>query len=159
MNTTVIIPTFNEEGNIHDLLQTIVKTYPKIKIIVADDGSKDKTIEVSKKAGADKIFSQMEHFGGYGFNKSHATAYGLLAYQTAYLKANYKHEYMASLITSAIGHSAIGKEEGNKMVEYKCFFCNRAISDTLLRKKVRCPYCGSKILFKPRTASTKVKAR
>ncbi len=67
---------------------------------------------------ADKVFTQMEHFGGYGFNKSHATAYGLLAYQTAYLKANYPHEYMASLISSVIGHTAIGKEEGNKIVEY-----------------------------------------
>ena len=67
---------------------------------------------------AEKIFEQVEHFGGYGFNKSHATAYGLLSYQTAYLKANYPHEYMAALLTSVIGHASANKEEGNKIVEY-----------------------------------------
>ncbi|RMF55643.1 DNA-directed RNA polymerase subunit P [Candidatus Woesearchaeota archaeon] len=45
------------------------------------------------------------------------------------------------------------------MVSYKCFECNREISDTMLRKKVRCPYCGSKMLFKPRQTTTVVKAR
>lgn len=45
------------------------------------------------------------------------------------------------------------------MVEYKCFNCNRRVSDSYLRKKVRCPYCGSKILFKARSVITKVKAR
>lgn len=44
------------------------------------------------------------------------------------------------------------------MVEYKCFQCNKKISKDLLRKKIRCPYCGSKILFKPRVSITKVKA-
>lgn len=45
------------------------------------------------------------------------------------------------------------------MVAYKCFLCNKDVDDTYLRKKVRCPYCGSKMLFKPRTMGTKVKAR
>lgn len=45
------------------------------------------------------IFSLIEHFGEYGFNKSHSTAYALLAYQTAYLKANYPSEYMAAIIS------------------------------------------------------------
>jgi DNA-directed RNA polymerase subunit RPC12/RpoP len=44
------------------------------------------------------------------------------------------------------------------MAEYKCFECNKKISPDYLRKKVRCPYCGSKILFKPRTGTTKIKA-
>lgn len=79
------------------------------------EGAKNKGIDLKI---AEKIFAQIEHFGGYGFNKSHATAYGLLAYQTAYLKANYPHEYMVSLISSVIGHSSFAKEEGNKMVEY-----------------------------------------
>jgi len=48
---------------------------------------------------ARKIAELMEHFGGYGFNKSHATSYALLAYQTAYLKANYPWHFMASLLT------------------------------------------------------------
>ena len=41
----------------------------------------------------------MEYFAGYGFNKSHSTAYALLAYQTAYLKANYPWHFMAALLT------------------------------------------------------------
>lgn len=45
------------------------------------------------------------------------------------------------------------------MVEYKCFYCNKKVGTEYLRKKVRCPYCGSKILYKPRLVSTKVKAR
>ena len=45
------------------------------------------------------IFKFIEHFAGYGFNKSHSTAYALLAYQTAYLKANYPRHFMASLMT------------------------------------------------------------
>ena len=41
----------------------------------------------------------MEHFAGYGFNKSHSTAYAYLAYQTAYLKANYPWHFAAALLT------------------------------------------------------------
>jgi DNA polymerase-3 subunit alpha len=46
-----------------------------------------------------KLFEQIEHFAGYGFNKAHATAYALLAYRTAYLKANYPWHFAASLFT------------------------------------------------------------
>ncbi|HHW44289.1 DNA polymerase III subunit alpha [Desulfofundulus thermobenzoicus] len=49
---------------------------------------------------AGQIFDLMEYFAGYGFNKSHSAAYALVAYQTAYLKANYPAEYMAALLTS-----------------------------------------------------------
>lgn len=45
------------------------------------------------------------------------------------------------------------------MVSYKCFNCNKKVSDTYVTKRVRCPYCGSKMLFKPRKTITKVKAR
>jgi DNA polymerase-3 subunit alpha len=48
---------------------------------------------------ATKIFELMEYFAGYGFNKSHSTTYALLAYQTAYLKANYPRHFMAALLT------------------------------------------------------------
>ena len=41
----------------------------------------------------------MEYFAGYGFNKSHSTAYAFLAYQTAYLKANYPWHFAAALLT------------------------------------------------------------
>ncbi|MFA5137602.1 MAG: DNA polymerase III subunit alpha [Elusimicrobiota bacterium] len=68
---------------------------------------------------ADKIYDQIDKFGGYGFNRSHTVAYGTIAYQTAYLKANYALEYFTALLTSEIGHSAVdveGKE--NKLVTY-----------------------------------------
>ena len=48
---------------------------------------------------AAKIFELIEYFAGYGFNKSHSTTYALLAYQTAYLKANYPRHFMAALLT------------------------------------------------------------
>ena len=48
---------------------------------------------------ATHLFDLMEHFAGYGFNKSHSTAYALLAYQTAYLKANYPWHFAAALLT------------------------------------------------------------
>ena len=60
------------------------------------DGARAKGIN-EKKAG--KIFDLMEFFAGYGFNKSHSTAYAFLAYQTAYLKANYPWHFAAALLT------------------------------------------------------------
>jgi len=49
---------------------------------------------------AGEIFDSMEKFAGYGFNKSHSAAYGLVSYQTAYLKTHYPVEFMAGLLTS-----------------------------------------------------------
>ena len=48
---------------------------------------------------ASRIFELMEYFAGYGFPKAHSTTYALLAYQTAYLKANYPRHFMAALLT------------------------------------------------------------
>jgi DNA polymerase-3 subunit alpha len=53
---------------------------------------------ISEKKAA-KIFDLMEYFAGYGFNKSHSTTYAWIAYQTAYLKANYPWHFMAALLT------------------------------------------------------------
>ncbi len=53
-----------------------------------------------EKLGRD-LFGFIEHFAGYGFNKSHSAAYALIAYQTAWLKAHYPAEYMAALLTAA----------------------------------------------------------
>lgn len=67
---------------------------------------------------AGQIFDLMEYFAGYGFNASHSAAYGLLAYQTAYLKANYPEEFMAALLTSVMGNAdkvAIYIEECRRM--------------------------------------------
>ncbi len=44
------------------------------------------------------------------------------------------------------------------MTTYKCFKCDKKVSKDYLRKNIRCPYCGSKMLFKPRSAKTVVKA-
>ena len=52
---------------------------------------------------AEDIFNLMAHFADYGFNKSHSAAYALVAYQTAYLKANFFKEFMAALMTSVMG--------------------------------------------------------
>jgi DNA polymerase-3 subunit alpha len=60
---------------------------------------------------ADKIFAFIEPFAGYGFNKSHAAAYGWIAYQTAYLKANHPLQYLSALMTSV-------KDKTDKLVEY-----------------------------------------
>lgn len=66
-----------------------------------------KFIEGSVKNGVDKeiaeaIFTQFEEFAAYGFNKSHAACYALIAYQTAYLKAHYPDAFMAALMNSDI---------------------------------------------------------
>ncbi len=53
-----------------------------------------------KKGRAEKLFEKLEQFSQYGFNKSHAAAYAVLAYRTAYLKAIYPAQYMASVLTS-----------------------------------------------------------
>src|SRR5262245_25097036 len=71
-----------------------------------------------KEKTANHVYSQIVTFGGYGFNKSHSTAYGLVSYQTSYLKANHPLEFMTALLTSEIGHSAIGKEEESKLVGF-----------------------------------------
>jgi len=47
-----------------------------------------------------ELFDLMEHFGAYGFNKSHSAAYAMLAYQTAYLKAHYPTEFMSGLLST-----------------------------------------------------------
>jgi DNA polymerase-3 subunit alpha len=62
---------------------------------------------------ATEIFELIEFFGGYGFNKSHSTAYALVAYQTAYLKAHYPTEFMAALLSSELDGA-----ERDKLVEH-----------------------------------------
>ena len=58
-------------------------------------------------ATANAIFDEMSSFASYAFNKSHAAAYALVAYQTAYLKCLYPKEYMAALLTSVFGSSKV----------------------------------------------------
>ena len=54
---------------------------------------------------SDRIFSLLQHFAGYGFNKSHSVAYALVAYETAYLKAHWRAQYYAAFLNSVIGDS------------------------------------------------------
>lgn len=63
------------------------------------DGSSKSGLKPDK---ADEIFDLMEKFAGYGFNKSHAAAYALLAYHTAWLKAHYPAEFMAANMSLAM---------------------------------------------------------
>ncbi len=61
------------------------------------EGAKKQRIHENK---AKRIWEQMETFAEYGFNKSHSTAYSMISYQTAYLKAHYPVAFMAALLTS-----------------------------------------------------------
>lgn len=61
------------------------------------EGAAQKDIEAAK---ANEIFDYIEKFAGYGFNKSHAAAYALVAYHTAWLKAHYPSQFMAAVLTS-----------------------------------------------------------
>ena len=63
-----------------------------------------------EKSLAEKIFELLSHFADYGFNKSHSVAYGLLAWQTAYLKAHYPAEYMAAMMS--------GTPDADKVASY-----------------------------------------
>jgi DNA polymerase-3 subunit alpha len=57
------------------------------------------------RATATRIFEHVSKFAGYGFNKSHAAAYALISYQTAYLKANHPLEFFAASMTLDLGHA------------------------------------------------------
>jgi DNA polymerase-3 subunit alpha len=72
------------------------------------EGCKSRNVPAKK---AIKIWDHMEQFAGYGFNKSHSAAYAWLAYQTAYLKANYPAYFMSALLTSERANT-------EKMVQY-----------------------------------------
>ncbi len=54
---------------------------------------------------ANEIFDLLEKFAGYGFNKSHSAAYGLISYHTAYLKANYPVEFMAAVLSNEVNNT------------------------------------------------------
>lgn len=72
---------------------------------------------------AEKLFDDMGSFASYAFNKSHAAAYALISYRTAYLKAHYPREYFSALLTSVLGNSV-------KIAEY-ISECNKAAIEVL----------------------------
>ena len=63
-----------------------------------------KTFSDLSETKSNKIFSDIEYFGGYGFNRAHAASYAMVSYITAYLKSNYTVEYMAALMSSVVGN-------------------------------------------------------
>src|SRR5688500_4796148 len=86
-------------GQADVLRKAMGKKDPKVMAM-----QRDRFVTGARKQGiidknASTIFELMEYFAGYGFNKSHSTAYALLAYQTAYLKANYPWHFAAALLT------------------------------------------------------------
>jgi DNA polymerase-3 subunit alpha len=86
------------------------------KMAAAMEKEKPKFLEGARKHKinehkAKTIWEQMETFAAYGFNKSHSTAYAIIAYQTAYLKAHYPAEFMAALLTSE-------KDNRDKIIRY-----------------------------------------
>jgi DNA polymerase-3 subunit alpha len=86
-------------GQADVLRKAMGKKDPKVMAKMREsfmDGARAKGVSEKKAA---KIFDLMEYFAGYGFNKSHSTAYAFLAYQTAYLKANYPSHFTAALLT------------------------------------------------------------
>ena len=85
----------------------------KLEVLMKE---KEKFIAGALKQGfkaedADRIFEILIPFAGYGFNKSHAAAYSVVAYRTAYLKANYPAEFMAANLTNEIANT-------DKLTEY-----------------------------------------
>ncbi len=94
---------------------TLIKAIGKKKLdVIAKEKTRFVQGCVAKKLSAqqaEEIFDLIERFAGYGFNKSHATRYSFVAYQTAYLKAYYPVEFMAALLTYEMGDT-------DKVVEY-----------------------------------------
>jgi DNA polymerase-3 subunit alpha len=85
---------------------TCIKAISKKKQAIIDR-NKEQFIQGSVENGlakkeAEEIWELITKFAGYGFNKSHSTAYALIAYQTAYLKAHYPVEFMAALLSGDI---------------------------------------------------------
>ncbi len=73
----------------------------KLRLQFLEGAKKNKIAE--KKA--DKLYELIQKFAGYGFNKSHAAAYAVLCYHTAYLKSHFPTEFMAALMTSDMGNA------------------------------------------------------
>ena len=84
------------------------------------EGAKSNKISINE---ASKIFDLVNKFAGYGFNKSHAAGYALLAYQTAYLKKNFPYEFMTSTLNYSIDRTdriiLLNKELSSLNIEFK----------------------------------------
>jgi len=104
MQTAQIIAGYSLGGA--DLLRRAMGKKDKMKMAAERvkfvEGAK--TLHNIDAPKANEIFDLMERFAEYGFNRSHAAAYSVVAYQTGYLKANYPAEYMASVLTHSMSN-------------------------------------------------------
>src|SRR5205085_8115321 len=83
-----------------DFRRAVGKKKPEVVAAQKDDFLAGCVAKGCERQLADQLFALIEPFANYGFNASHAFGYALVAYQTAWLKANYPVEYMAALLTS-----------------------------------------------------------
>ena len=75
----------------------------------------------------EQVFSLLEPFAGYAFNKAHSVSYALIAYWTAYMKANYPVEYMCSVLNASLNNTP-----ARHQYEHPAIFCRRS--------RIQCPY-------------------
>jgi DNA polymerase-3 subunit alpha len=105
-------------GEADSLRKAMSKKIPEVV-----EKQREKFINGAKAKGiakkiSEKVFNNILAFAGYGFNKSHSAAYGVVSYRTAYLKANYPLEYLTALLNSEIGRSVVKDNEESKLVMY-----------------------------------------
>ena len=96
-------------------------------------GRRRRTASTARRA--EYIFELVAKFAGYGFNKSHAAAYALIAYQTAYLKANYPVEFLAASMTLDMGNT--DKLNGFAQEARRLGIAHRAALGQPLRGRIR----------------------
>jgi DNA polymerase-3 subunit alpha len=117
MKMSVVLAGFTP-GEADSLRKAMSKKIPEVI-----EKQREKFVRGAKEKGVDKkisekIFNNIVAFAGYGFNKSHSAAYGIISYKTAYLKANYPLEYITALFNSEIGRTTAKNNEENKLVTY-----------------------------------------
>ena len=106
------------------------------------DGAKSNKININE---ASKIFDLVNKFAGYGFNKSHAACYALIAYHTAYLKSNFPHEFMTATLNYSIDRTdkiILLKKELDRLnidlLKPDINYSNELFSIELNKNKVKC---------------------
>ncbi len=117
MKMAIVLAGFTP-GEADGLRKAMSKKNPEIIQELSEKFIKGAEKNKINKKTADKIYNNIVNFAGYGFNKSHSAAYGIVSYRTAYLKANYPLEYITALLNSEIGRSAIKDNEESKLVMY-----------------------------------------
>lgn len=101
------------------------------------DGAKKKGYTVEN---AGKVYDYIERFADYGFNRSHAIAYSLIAYQMAYLKVHYPSEFFTSILNASLGNQekiqSYIREAQNNQVQFSSIDINRSKTNFSLEKNM-----------------------